>query len=420
MIKKFSLMLLTLLIGFMLVACEKTSPNQNGNGSTNEEIAKVTINYNYSINGNLMEIALSQALLLDKHLRVLGNVAENNSSLIMVRANLWTYGAYFTAVNQLYNVSKTDVNLNRLDAAINELEWYRATNRSDEHLVYASHNGMEIPPFYDDNVWVVIGFIKAYETTKKAEYLDKAKAIMDYIYEGWQDDKIGGILWREFDFNEQTAEANKLNFERNTCINGPAAWASLLLYEITKDSNYLTWGIKIYDWTKNKLYDRSSKTYSDNISQFGSVNQKKWTYNTGTMLSAAAILYKLTKSDFYQKDVENLMEGSKSFIEPFKTVPKGEFYRVNDDNPWFRVYLLQGFLDAFRYVDYEYGERLEAVKIAMLYGYNHRDAQGFFKADWSNRVANEYKKQKTLDVCGNIENIAILAQYEAILKEVTK
>lgn len=420
MSKKISLILLTLLIGFMLVACEKPPTNQNGNGTTNEETPKVTINYDYSIKGDLIEIALSQTLLLDKHLRVLGNVAENNSSLIMRRANLWTYGAYFTAVNQLYNVSKTAANLNRLEAAITELEWYRATNRNDGHLVYASHNGMEIPPFYDDNVWLVIGFIKAYETTKKEEYLNKAKAIMSYIYEGWQDDAIGGILWREFDFNEQTTEAHKLHFERNTCINGPAAWASLLLYEITQDSNYLTWGIKIYDWTKNKLYDKSMKTYSDNISQFGSVNQKKWTYNTGTMLSAAAILYKLTKTEFYRKDVENLMEGSKIFIEPFNTVPNGEFYRTNDDNPWFRVYLLQGFLDAFRYVDYEYGARLEAVKVAMLYGNEHKDSKGFFKADWSNRVANEYNNQKTLDVCGNIEDIAILAQYEEILKEVTK
>lgn len=418
MIKKINLILLTILFGIILVGCNKTPPNQNENGSTEEEKPKVIINYDYSIKGNLVEIATTQTLLLDKHLRVLGKVAENNSSIIMGRANLWTYGAYFTAVNQLYNVSRTDDNLNRLEAAIEELEWYRATNRKDGHVVYASKNGLEIPPFYDDNIWVAIGFIKAYETTKKEVYLDKAKAIMSYIYEGWQDDAIGGILWREFDFNEQTSEEYKLNFERNTCINGPAAWASLLLYEITNDTNYLTWGIKIYDWTKNKLYDRSSKTYSDNISQFGSVNQKKWTYNTGTMLSASAILYKLTKLDFYKKDVDNLMEGSKSFIEPFNLVPNGEFYRTTDDNPWFRVYLLQGFLDAFRYVDYNYGQRLEAVKIAMLYGYEHRDGKGFFKADWSNRVANEYNNQKTLDVSGNIEDILILAQYEAILKEV--
>lgn len=423
MLKKISLILLTVLVGLMIVSCNDTPPDENGNENPNpdEELPKVTLNYTYNIHGNLVDIAVEQVELIDEHLLILGNVAENNFSVLKWRANLWTYGAYFTAVNQLYHISNTETNLARLQDALDELDWYRSLNRTDDHLVYASKGGEEIPPFYDDNVWIVIGLIKAYETTKDETLLEKAEAVMDYIYGGWQDDEVGGILWREFDYNEETAKQYELSFERNTCINGPAAWASLLLYEITGESKYLSFGTKLYTWTKDKLYDKTTKTYSDNISQLGRVQTHKWTYNTGTMLSAASILYKLTKSDFYKNDVNDLMEGSKNFIEPYSAVPNGEFYNMSNDSPWFRVYLVQGMLDAFRYVDYNYGERLEAVKVAMLYGYENVDSKGFLKADWSNRKANEYgDKQKTLDVSGNIETISILAEYEAILQEVAK
>lgn len=421
MAKKVGLIMLTILVGILLISCQPKATNPTKYTTSGEEIDKVKLNYNYEIHGDFENIATEQAELLNDYLRVFDNLAENNFSVLKPRANLWTYGAYFTAVNQLYHISRTENNRERLLFAIEELDWYRSLNRDDEHLVYASKNGEEIPPFYDDNVWVAIGLIKAYESTDDESSLEKAEAVMDYIYDGWQDDEVGGILWREFDYNEDTKEEYFYNFERNTCINGPAAWASLLLYEITGESKYLSWGIKLYDWTKDKLYDKNTKTYSDNISQQGRVQPKKWTYNTGTMLSAASILYKLTKSEFYRQDVENLMEGSKSFIDPYSNVPNGEFYNMNSDSPWFRVYLIQGFLDAFRHVDYNYGERLEAVKIAMIYAYNNRDSRGFFIADWSGRVPNEYgDKQKTLDVSGNIESIAILAEYEAILQGVAE
>ena len=419
------IMVLLLLLGgvILLVGCRNNQPpNDNDIDIPIEEIPKVKLNYEYTINGNLGKLATSYADLMNEHLRSKdGTLLDNNHQLIKPRANLWSYGAYFTMTSQLYSVERSDDNLNRYNQALEELDWYQSLNRPDDHLVYASKNGEEIPPFYDDNVWLVIGLIKGYTLTNDEQQLDKAKKIMDYIYDGWQTDDVGGLFWREYNYNDVTAKEYEGKNDRNTCINGPAAWASLLLYEITGDTSYLTWGIKLYNWTKAKLYDRITQTYSDNIKENGRVDTKKWTYNTGTMLSTAAILYKLTGSDFYKKDVDDLMTGSQSFIEPYSVVPNAEFYRPSDDNPWFRVYLVQGYLDAFRYVDYNYGNRLERVKNALIYANQYvKDEQGFIKADWSGRFENEYPNQKTLDQSGNIELISILAEYEQILIEVAE
>ena len=67
-----------------------------------------------------------------------GTLLDNNHQLIKPRANLWSYGAYFTMTSQLYSVERSDDNLNRYNQALEELDWYQSLNRPDDHLVYAS------------------------------------------------------------------------------------------------------------------------------------------------------------------------------------------------------------------------------------------------------------------------------------------
>lgn len=378
----------------------------------------IMVNYNYTLHNKLKEVVAEQLSLVESKLKTPdGYVAEDTRLANFVRANLWTYSAYFTTVVQNYMMNPTNENKALLDKATEELEWYKATHREDEHLVYASKNGYEEPAFFDDNVWLVIGFINAYNHTKEAHFLDKALKVQEWIYTGWQEE--GGLYWREFP--ESYEDSQKV---RNTCINGPAAWAAMLLYEATNDFTHLDWAIKIYTWTKYNLYDKENKVYWDNISKDGIVNKWTFTYNTGTMMSAASLLYKHTLSDIYKEDVQNLMDGSHEVFyiaNQFQSLPNGEFYK---DNPWFRVYLVQGFYDAMRYVDVNYGIRLERVKNAILYGLeNHIDERGFLWEDWSGRIINEGPSNKdhirTLFAVGNTEILAILAQYEAYLKEVT-
>lgn len=301
-------LLIAILIGSM-VSCGSPN-NKSNNGSVSSVITsvessveKIEVDYQYNINGNLMNLANEQFELMTSLRQLIdGTLSEND--LRISRANLWTYSAYYTMVNQLKLVQNNTTNEQRLIEATNELEWYRSKNRADDYLVYASKNGTEKPAFFDDNIWVVIGFINAYKTTNQQEYLDKATSVMDWIYTGWDDEK-GGLYWREYDKNLDPERK-----ERNTCINGPAAWASLLLYEITENKLYRDWGIRIYTWTKKWLYSTSDKVYYDNINGANVINRWTFTYNTGTMLSAASYLYKLTHSDVYKNDVDDLITGS--------------------------------------------------------------------------------------------------------------
>lgn len=412
--KRGFILFLFILVLIPLGGCTKKEDNGNPPIENGED--KVRIDYVYNLDNTLVSKAESQFNLVQEKLRMANGQLSENPAGISV-ANLWTYSSYFTTANQIYMMNQTDANKKLLDEAVEELEWYKATEREDNHLVYASLNGREVPAFFDDNVWLVIGWINGYLVTKDEDFLNKAKLVMDWIYTGWQPE--GGLYWREFP--EGTPSHQRV---RNTCINGPSAWASALLYEITGELNYLDWSMKIYTWTKNNLYDRHRKVYNDNVDADGNVTPWRFTYNQGTMMSAAAILYKLTNDDNYKNDVADYMEGAENefyLANLYNEFPNGEFYT---DNPWFRVYLVQGFFDAMRYVDVNYGLRLERVKEGVLYGFkNHLDDYGFLKEDWSGRVENEGSggtSVRTLFALGNIEIIAILAQYEDYIKEVTK
>lgn len=375
------------------------------------------INYDYDLSYDLSVPMMEQVNLLEEKGRksLLGSDPFLTENLgLPTRANLWTYSAYMTMLASVYKVLPNEETKKLLDNGLEGLEWYKVTNRDDDHLLYASKKGLESPAYFDDNVWLVVAFIKNYQTTNDETYLNLAKGVMEWIYTGWVDDEIGGILWREFPVGSTALERT-----RNTCINGPAAWTSLQLYEITGEMKYLEWGIKLYQWTYRTLYDKTRKVFLDSIREDGTVDPMVWTYNQGTMLSSAAYLYKILGEDMYEKHVEDYIEGGlKTFQRRvLDQVENGIYLR---DNPWFRFYFLQGLLDAFRYVSNDFGIYLEKLKNAMIYGLeNHLDDNGFLKYFWSE---DEGEKLKPLYIEGNIEMIAILLEYNQEiekLKEVT-
>ena len=408
-----------------------------------KEVFTSPVTYDYEINGTFATTSKEQVDLVNSKLRSSGTIREGDGIQLFARANLWTYGAYFTAVTKLYLADKTDANKQLVLDSISELDWYRAKKRSDDHLVYASKGGDETPAYYDDNIWIVIGFLQAYEGLENSEYLDKAKQIMEWIYTGWdtKGPKPGGIYWREF---PSDTPLDKL--QRNTCINGPAAWANAWLYQITGTEKYLQWAIRIYDWTKAVLYNSNDKLFSDNIKANGNYDYWQFTYNTGTMISAASYLYEITNEVKYKNDVLEYIEGTQNttlndhFLilfdvpkekadesrnyEMSKPISDGDFYK---DNPWFRVYLFQGFLDAMKRVDPNIGIYLERSKRALIYGLeNQIDAKGFLAEDW---VSVDHNKGygdnwgsssiKTLNAVGNVENIVIFDLYEQYLEMIT-
>jgi uncharacterized protein YyaL (SSP411 family) len=93
--------------------------------------------------------------------------------------------------------------------------------------------------FYDDNAWLMIGLIEAYEVTGHKRYLDRAKELIPLMLKAEKETPGGGIR------QEEGKDKGKGAF---TCTTAPAAVGALKLYRITRDKTYLEMAERWYAW----------------------------------------------------------------------------------------------------------------------------------------------------------------------------
>lgn len=163
--------------------------------------------------------------------------------------------------------------------------------------------GHENDRFYDDNAWIGLELLRAYELTGYELARERAGQIFDYLVSGWDTDEerpnAGGIFWVE-------AERNR---DRNTVSTAPAAKLGLLLAEQEVDPTrrryYLEWSKRMYDWVDSNLRDPNG-LYWDHVTEDGTIDESIFTYNQGSMLGTSLLLYRATGDERYLDRAEQI------------------------------------------------------------------------------------------------------------------
>jgi predicted alpha-1,6-mannanase (GH76 family) len=149
--------------------------------------------------------------------------------------------------------------------------------------------------FNDDVLWMVLAFVRAYELTGDKASRSVAQRNFDAVMDRGLSDDLGGGLW-------WTTDAT----QKNACVNGPGAIAAFHLYVASKDPAYLDRAKSLYAWERERLFDTSSGAVYDHISPTtdgaGKVNRQTYTYNQGTFIGAARVLYLATGVPSYFVD----------------------------------------------------------------------------------------------------------------------
>ncbi len=163
----------------------------------------------------------------------------------------------------------------------------RTTNASCLTLFSNAFNGFTTEhgqdwsrnPYNDDIMWMVIASARGYLHTGTRVYRDVAQGNFDRCYErAWSTNLGGGLWW------------TKTNSTKNACVNGPAAIASQLLFQMTGDANYLAKSRNIFEWERATLFNTNSGAVADAISASGKINGWASSYNQGTFIGAANLL----------------------------------------------------------------------------------------------------------------------------------
>jgi len=230
--------------------------------------------------------------------------------------------------------------------------------------------------YNDDIAWAVLFSVRGYLLTGNQDYLEKAKDQFDKMYaRAFTNSYGGGLLW----YHTKTT--------KNSCINGPAMVACCYLARATGDSTYYDKAIALYTWSKVYLFDTATGKVNDNVDldqETGQLKINRWssTYNQGTYLGAAVMLYRYTKERSYLSDAENIAQYIRD--DMYKSGVMNNEYNGND---------LPGFKGIFaRYarmytVDLNKTDLIEWLLLNARVAYNNRNSQNLIQTRWATKTA---------------------------------
>lgn len=301
--------------------------------------------------------------------------------------------------------------------------------RTKEWTVYGVNRGASkgtarvggVENVYDDQMWLVRELLESYKLTGEERYLEKAEYLTEYVLDGWDctfdadGNEIGGIPW------------GPGYVTKHSCSNGPMVSPLVWLHELYKGKNdevthhyidpedrrtrkavqmkkceyYLTFAEKIYDWQQQYLF-RTDGVYDDmmggctpgkpELETIDGVTYRKGiicrdkigpalTYNSGTMLSGAADLYRATGNDKYLTDGAELSDASFSYFAKRDVNVKGYYtYDIRGFNNWFNGVLMRGYVNFFP----SYGKvdsYIDSFQKNLDYGYDQFLHNGFLPAN---------------------------------------
>jgi len=150
--------------------------------------------------------------------------------------------------------------------------------------------------YYDDENWMAMALIEAYQLTNTDSYLHTAEILVQNIMTAWDTtccgSHPGGIWW-------DTAHTQKA-----TASNAGPVIACSLLYIVTKNTTYLDFAMKVYNYWNSTMIN-SQYQVADHIDTSGSIVWWQFTYDNGLMVGAAVSLYEATNDASYLTQARN-------------------------------------------------------------------------------------------------------------------
>ena len=315
---------------------------------------------------------------------------------------LWPFSGVFSATNVLMKVPSLKAKYKRYqDSLVTGIEQYRDTLRKPAGYQAYPVKFEKADRYYDDNGLVGIDYMESYFNTGNPLYLQRAKEVFKFILSGWNDDMGGGVTWLEGH-----------NDQKPACTNGMATLTALKIYQGSKDKHYLDQGQRFYHWMYNTLRDTTTGIIVNDVKLDGKQNRIFWTYNTGSLIEAAVMLFQFTGEKLYLQQAQQLAADSYKY---YSSVPHDKSLMMHIDLPWFVTVLFRGY-EALYKVDHNY-KYLGAIEKDLNYAWhNSRDSYGLITHSWLPKP-EELRKPKSLldEAC-----IAELYARLSILQKVKK
>lgn len=241
--------------------------------------------------------------------------------------------------------------------------------------------------YNDDIAWAVLASVRAYLMFEKhpnsnINYLTIAKNNYSWMYNRAL--LPGGTLrWKE------TPAGNRGS---NSCINGPAEVAACYLGIATSDESYFEKAKNLYAKQRQILYEPAtgkvfdSGSWNSEGTSFTVGNSWVSTYNQGTFLGAALMLYNHYGTEQYKNDAHKIVEWTQKDLCNARGVVR--VCGSGDDLQGFKGILMR-YLRRY-VVDLALPEKVEWLQRNALHAYNNRNSKGISWTAWWEKSAENF------------------------------
>ncbi len=288
-----------------------------------------------------------------------------NSYKVETSKGFWDQAEMIETVLDAYEVTKDPVYKAKFAALF------------DNFIVHHKEDWM-YNKYNDDIAWAVLFSVRGYLFFGDKKYLDKAKDQYDKMYKRANTTTYGGgLIWYE------------TKTSKNACIEGPATVAACYLAQATGDSTYYNKAIALYSWSKIHLFNQNTGKVKDNVDidkRTGLLRTSNisFTYNQGTFLGAATMLYKHTKEAFYLADAQKLAQFTRDSIYQGRVMNNED---SGNDLPGFKGI----FVRYARMYTQETGKTdlVDWLNLNAKVAYNNRNSKGIIQTKWATRTPEE-------------------------------
>lgn len=255
--------------------------------------------------------------------------------------------------------------------------------------------------FNDDVMWMIIASARAYLLTGITTYRTYAKnnfdKIFDRAYNQW-----GMLRWAE-----QSGGKNGTN----SCINGPAEVAACYIaMGLTNESEkeeYYDIAKGLYENQRRYLFNAQtgevfdSFTWDESTNLPGGYNNWVSTYNQGTMLGAAVLLYNRYGDERYRQDADRIVEKSKNGLCNSDGIVS-VCQTVDGDLCGFKGILMR-YLRKY-IVDMRHPELVSWLQDNAFFAYNNRNSKGITSSSWLSKSTENMVSLTEKDGNGNYKS----------------
>jgi uncharacterized protein YyaL (SSP411 family) len=234
-----------------------------------------------------------------------------------------------------------------LPAVNNTYNWLQGLiDKSDPNGGYFSFanldgSGGSGAKYVDDNSLTGVAYLAAYDVTTgttQANYLAAAEGCANWLMNSGQwDSSLGGGFWWNTD-----------KMVKPTQSNGLALQLFLRLYQLTGQSTYHDWAVKINTWLNTYMLDNTTGLYIWQIENSGTLDSYKFTYDNAIMLEADLWWAKVMNDNTYVTKAEALANAMLTTL--YNKNYNVFIFNTNDSriNPCYCVWASQAFISLYQ------------------------------------------------------------------------